>query len=242
MLERAWQAGLQAVIQVCFDRETQERGFRLFGDNPRIWFAVGLHPQSAREFEPDMLAQVERLSHHARVVAIGEVGLDYFRDYAAVPNQEECFRAMIRLAIARKLPLVIHSRDAREDTLRILKEERAGDVGGVMHCYAYDPDTALELVDMGFHISFPCFVTYPKRNQHEVAAVVPLDRMLLETDAPFIPPQSRRGQRNEPAAVAESCRVLADLRGLPAEELARITTANAARLFGLPLVTEGAGR
>lgn len=241
MLERAWQAGVRAVIQVCFDRQTHERGFRLLDGHPRIWFAVGLHPQAAHEFDPSMEQQVESLSAHARVVAIGEVGLDRFRDYALVPNQPECFRAMIRLARRRQLPLVIHSRDARDETLRILREERAGEVGGVMHCYAYDPDTALELVELGFHISFPCFVTYPKRNQHEVAAVVPLDRMLLETDSPFIPPQSGRGRRNEPAAVAESCRVLAGLRGLDPRELARITTENAARLFRLPL-EHGEGR
>lgn len=235
MLERAWQAGLQAVIQICFDRRTHERGFRLLDGHPRIWFAVGLHPQAAHEFDPDMEQQVERLSRHPRVVAIGEVGLDNFREYAQVPNQEACFRAMIRLARRRGLPLVIHSRDARERTVGILREEGAGQVGGVMHCYSYDPDTALELVELGFHISFPCFVTYPKRNQLDVAAVVPLERMLLETDSPYIPPQSRRGRRNEPAAVAESCVVLAGLRGLPPGELARITTANAARLFRLPL-------
>ena len=238
MLERAWQAGLEAVIQVCFNAETIERGFRLLDGHPRIWFAVGMHPQAADEFTPEMLARVDELSRHPRVVAIGEVGLDNFREYALVPNQEACFRAMVRLARERALPLVIHSRDARDETVRILREEGAGAVGGVMHCYSYDLDTALELVELGFHISFPCFVTYPKRNQHEVVRGLPLERILLETDSPFMPPQRLRGRRNEPACVADSAATIAELLGRSVEEVARITSANAVRLFRLPLVAE----
>lgn len=233
MLERCWQAGLRAVIQVCFNRQTIARGFPLFENNPRIWFAVGLHPQAADEYDEETLALVEEKSRHPRVVAIGECGFDYFRDYARVPNQEQCFRAMIRLARRRRLPLVIHSRDAKEDTLRVLREEGAEEVGGVMHCFSYDLETARQAIVLGFHISFPCFVTYPKRNQAEVVAGLPLERILLETDSPFIPPQRIRGKRNDPTGIIDSAAAIAAIRGIPEEEVIRVTGANSCRLFGI---------
>ncbi len=233
MLERCWQSGLRAVIQVCFNRQTIARGFPLFEEDPRIWFAVGLHPQAADEYDEETLALVEEKSTHPRVVAIGECGFDRFRDYAKVPNQEACFRGMIRLARRRKLPLVIHSRDAKEDTLRVLREEHAEEVGGVMHCFSYDLETALEAIELDFCISFPCFVTYPKRNQAEVVAGLPLDRILLETDSPFIPPQRIRGKRNAPTGIIDSAEAIAAMRGIPAEEVIQATGRNACRLFGI---------
>ena len=235
VLQRARDAGLEHIIQVGYNRETIERGMSLFANEEWISFTVGIHPHDSNDFDDELLAYVEQAAERARVVAIGECGLDFFRDYAPREKQIETFRQMIRLARRLRLPLIVHSRAAEEDTLRILEEENAGDVGGVMHCYAYGVQAAARLKKMGFYIGFTCFVSYPKRNQHDTIAALKVEDMLIETDCPWIPPQHSRGKRNETAFVVEVARSIAEVKGLSIEDVARITTRNARKLFGLDL-------
>jgi len=233
VLERARQAGVTDILQIGYNRETIERGMALFAGHPMVHFSVGLHPHDSMDWTPALEAWIEERSEAPGVVAIGEVGLDWFRDYAPRETQLHAFRRMIHLARRRGLPLIVHSRAAEEDTLQILEEERAGDVGGVMHCYAYGLETAARLRALGFLVSFPCSVTYPKRNQRDVIAGLQVEQMLLETDSPFLPPQRLRGQRNESAFVVEAAQVIADVKGLSVADVARITTRNARQLFRL---------
>jgi len=235
VLCRARAAGLECVIQVGYSRLTIDRGMELFAEEPMVRFTTGVHPHEAGDFDEELLSYVEEASGRPRVVAIGETGLDFFRDYAPREAQHRTFREMVRLARRRRLPLVVHSRAAREETLRVLEEEGAADVGGVMHCYAYDLATARRLRELNFLVSFPCFVTYPKRNQHEVIDGLQVEQILLETDAPYMPPQRIRGRRNEPANVTEVAEAVASLKGLSVSDVARITTRNARVLFGLEL-------
>lgn len=238
VLERARQAGVTDIVQIGYNRETIQRGMELFQDNPAIHFSVGLHPHDSMDWTPALEAWIEERSEQPRVVAIGEVGLDWFRDYAPRETQIHCFRRMIRLARRRGLPLVVHSRAAEEDTLQVLEEEQAGHVGGVMHCYAYGLEAAARLKAMNFLVGFPCSVTYPKRNQREIIEGLQVEQMLLETDSPFLPPQAQRGQRNESAFVVEAAKVIAQVKGLSLEDVARITTRNARELFRLGLPEE----
>jgi TatD DNase family protein len=235
ILENARQAGVDMIVQVGYSRETIARGFELFSNEPMIRFSVGVHPHEASAYDEAYLDYVETASLDKKVVAIGECGLDFFRDYAPQAVQEKCFRDMIRLARRRGLPLIIHSRAAQERTMAILREENAASIGGVMHCYAYDAECARELAGMNFLISFPCFVTYKKNNQHDTIAALQVEQMLVETDAPFLPPQRIRGKRNEPANVVEVAKTIAAIKGLSYADVARITTRNARRLFGQDL-------
>ncbi len=238
VLARARAAGVENMVQIGYNRLTIERGMALFADQDWIHFSTGLHPHDSADWSAELEAWIEERSAWPRVVAIGEVGLDWFRDYAPAETQRRVFRQMIRLARRRGLPLIVHSRAAEEDTLRVLEEEGAGDVGGVMHCYAYGVETAQRLRELGFLVSFPCSVTYPKRNQTEVIAELQVEQMLLETDSPFLPPQRLRGRRNEPACVAEAAAVIARVKGLSVEDVARITRRNARVLFRLDLAEE----
>jgi len=238
MLERARRAGLEAIVQIGYNRETIARGLALFQDDPLVWFSVGLHPHDSADWSQELEDWIEEQAGRERVAAIGEVGLDWFRDYAPRETQLHVFRRMVRLARRRRLPLIVHSRAAEEDTLRVLEEEQAADVGGVMHCFSYGLEAARRLKELGFLVSFPCSVTYPKRNGLEVARELQVEQMLLETDSPFLPPQRLRGQRNEPACVVDAARAIAAAKGLSVEDVARITTRNARVLFGLDLVEE----
>jgi TatD DNase family protein len=238
VLARARAAGVDTLVQIGYNRETIERGMALFADQDWIHFSTGLHPHDSASWSQELEDWIEERSTWPRVVAIGEVGLDWFRDYAPAETQIHVFRRMIRLARRRGLPLVVHSRAAEEDTLRILEEEHAEDVGGVMHCYAYGVETARRLRELGFLVSFPCSVTYPKRNQLEVIRELQVEQMLLETDSPFLPPQRLRGRRNEPAFVVEAAAAIAAAKGLSVEDVARITSRNARVLFRLDLREE----
>lgn len=235
VLERARQAGVTDILQIGYNRETIERGMRLFAGHPMIHFSVGLHPHDSADWSPALEAWIEERSELPGVVAIGEVGLDWFRDYAPRETQLQVFRRMIRLARRRGLPLIVHSRAAEEDTLQLLEEEQAGDVGGVMHCFAYGLEAAQRLRALNFLVSFPCSVTYPKRNQQDVIAALQVEHMLLETDSPFLPPQRLRGQRNESAHVVDAAREIARIKGLSLEDVGRVTTRNARELFKLGL-------
>ncbi|MDO8789487.1 MAG: TatD family hydrolase [Sulfuritalea sp.] len=198
-----------------------------------IYAAVGVHPDTQEGEEPDQNRLIQ-LSDHPRIVAIGETGLDYFRLEGDLEWQRERFRTHIRAARRTGKPLIIHTREAAADTLRILEEEDAGEVGGVFHCFTETLAVAQSALRLGFHISFSGIVTFKNALQiKEVASIVPLERILVETDAPYLAPVPYRGKLNHPALVRHVAEEVAKLRGITAEDLARATTDNFFRLFGI---------
>jgi TatD DNase family protein len=200
---------------------------------PNLYATVGVHPDypDAGEIRAEELI---RLADHPRILAIGETGLDYYRLTGDLEWQRQRFRAHIRAARACGKPLVVHTRAAAEDTLRIMREEGAGEAGGVMHCFTETLEVARAAVDMGFHVSFSGIVTFKNAGAlREVAKVLPLERILVETDAPYLAPVPHRGKVNEPAYVRHVAETVAGIRGLSLEALANATTANFFRLFRL---------
>ena len=208
------------------------RAMRLLVDpHPEISVSVGVHPNEEHCHEPTTDELVE-LSRDPRVVAIGETGLDYFRSEGDFGWQQDRFRHHIRAAIKAKKPLIIHTREARADTLRILREENAQTVGGVLHCFTEDWDTAKAALDMNFYISLSGILTFRNAEQiQSVARQVPEDRLLIETDSPYLAPIPMRGKPNYPAYVRHVAEFLAGLRGMTVERVAELTTANFFQLF-----------
>jgi TatD DNase family protein len=203
-------------------------------DHPNIYASVGVHPDYEDTPEPSVETLME-LSCRAKVVAIGETGLDYFRVTGDLEWQRTRFRTHIRAARECGKPLVIHTRSAAADTLAIMREESAGEAGGVMHCFTETWDVAQGALDLGFHISFSGIVTFKNaRDLKDVAQRVPLDRMLIETDSPYLAPMPFRGKQNEPAYVRYVAEEIARLRGISVEDVAAATSANFFRLFGVP--------
>jgi len=199
-----------------------------------IYATVGIHPHEAKLATDVHFAALYQLARHLKVIAWGEIGLDYFYDHSPRDVQAQVFRRQLEMARVARKPIVIHCRDAWDDTLRILDSDwRSSGFGGILHCFTGTLDEAQKGIDMGFMISFAANVTYPKsQNLRDVARDLPLDRLFIETDSPFLAPQGRRGKRNEPAFVAEVARTLGNVRNLPAEEIAAQTAANFRRFFG----------
>jgi TatD DNase family protein len=193
-----------------------------------------VHPHDAADADDGVLAEIERLASHPRVVAIGEIGLDFFRNLSPRDAQERVLRRMLDLARRTRKPVVVHCRDAHAETLAILAEERVGEVGGIMHCFSGDVEIARRCLDLGLLISLAGPVTYPNaRALPDVARFVPADRLVLETDCPYLPPQGHRGRRNEPAYVAITATRVAELRGDKPEDTARRCSDNARALLGV---------
>jgi TatD DNase family protein len=200
----------------------------------RVCATIGVHPHDANALDDALFAGIERVARDPLIVAIGEMGLDYHYDNSPRETQREVFRKQIALARALKKPIVVHSREAREDTLAILREENARDVGGIMHCFSEDATFAKDALDLGFVASFSGIVTFKTATAiQEAARLQPLASLLVETDAPYLAPIPFRGKRNEPAYVAKTAAFIAGLRGMSTEELAEIAYENACRIFGM---------
>jgi len=198
-----------------------------------LYASVGVHPDYELEKEPTQ-EEIFRLARHPRVIAIGETGLDYYRLTGDLEWQRERFRTHIRAAREVGKPLIVHTRSAASDTLRILLEEQAGAVGGVMHCFTENLDVALTAIDLGFYISFSGILTFKNAtNIKEVAQRIPLDRILIETDSPYLAPVPHRGKTNQPAYVKHVAEEIARLRGISLEEVGEVTSQNFNRLFHL---------
>jgi TatD DNase family protein len=235
MLDRARAAGVRRMLTIGTEPESSRAAVALAAREAEVWAAVGIHPHDAAAADAPALAEIERLAGEPRVVAVGEIGLDYFRNLSPREDQERVFRALVGLARRLGKPVVIHCRDAHEDVLRILGEEHAGEVGGIMHCFSGDVAIARRCLDLGLMISLAGPVTYPHaRALPDVARFVPADRLVIETDCPFLPPQGHRGKRNEPALVAITAARVAELRGESLDVLATRLTANACALLGIP--------
>jgi TatD DNase family protein len=198
----------------------------------RVGAAVGIHPHDAVTWSDDAHAELSSLARDANVVAVGEIGLDYHYDHSPRDVQRAVFARLVALALEVKKPIVVHTREAPKDTLDILEAERGRDVGGVIHCFSEDRAFAERALDLGFDISFSGIVTFKGATSvHEVARWAPADRILVETDSPYLAPVPLRGKSNEPAYVVHTAKRVAELRNVPIEEVARLTTANAERRF-----------
>ncbi|WP_166245745.1 TatD family hydrolase [Paenibacillus turpanensis] len=239
-IRRAREAGVSTIVNIGFNRETIPTTLELAEKYPFVYAVVGWHPQDAIDMKPEDLDWIEELARtHPKVVALGEMGLDYYWDTSPKDVQKQVFREQIRLARKLSMPIVIHNRDAHQDIIEILREEKAEDVGGIMHCFSGSWETAKQCLDMNFYISFGGPVTFKNARQpKEVLEQVPLDRLLLETDAPYLTPHPYRGKRNETAYVRLVAEEAAHLKGVTLEEIAAITTKNALTVFGRIKKTE----
>jgi len=238
MIARARGAGIEKILAIGSGTATNRLDVAIpFAEKyDWIYATVGVHPHEAKLATEEWFAELARMARHPRVIAWGEIGLDYFYDHSPQHIQQRVFRRQLSLAREARLPIVIHCRDAWPDCLRIVDEEnwRATNLGGIFHCFTGSLADAQHGLDLGFLVSFSCNITYP-RMQHlrETAAALPLDRILTETDSPFLPPQPLRGKRNEPANVIEVARALANVRNLAAEEVGCVTAENFRRFFRL---------
>ncbi|MEH7222911.1 TatD family hydrolase [Bacillus sp. JJ1566] len=234
VIERALSEGVERIVVVGFDRETITRAIELADQYEFIYATVGWHPVDAIDMTDEDLAWIEELSAHPKVVALGEMGLDYYWDKSPKDIQKEVFRKQIALAKKVKLPIIIHNREATADIIDILQEENASEVGGIMHCFTGSIEVAKQCMDMNFYISFGGPVTFKNaKKPKEVAAEIPLDRLLIETDCPYLTPHPFRGKRNEPSYVKYVAEQIAELKGVSFEEIAEKTSDNAKRFFGI---------
>ncbi len=236
VLQRAAKVGVGWMVDVGADLPSSRRAVSLGEREPRIWAAVGVHPHDATTLTANALAELHSLAGRPRVVAIGEIGLDYYRDLSPRPQQRRAFADQLALALELGLPVIVHNRDAHADTLAILRAAagQGGRLRGVMHCFAGDQALARDVVELGLHIGVAGPVTYPHAGVlAEVVRQTPLERLLLETDSPYLAPQARRGRRNEPAFVALVAERVAELRGLSPAALGRATSDNARALFAI---------
>ena len=236
VITRARENGIGYIVTVGIDIATCRKALALADAFDTIYAIVGVHPHNVKHIDGKTYTQLKEFVQHEKVRAVGEIGLDFYRNLSPRDVQMKRFRELISLAREVKLPIVVHDRDAHDETLSILKEEKAFEVGGVLHCFSGDYGMAAQCFDMGFYISIPGTVTF--RNAHALQEVVrrsPLERMLIETDAPFLTPVPFRGKRNEPSYVRFVADTIAQLKGIDANEVALVSTRNAQSLFHIPV-------
>jgi TatD DNase family protein len=233
MLQRADAAGVSEIIVVGADLESSRAACELASHYPNLYAAVGVHPHDASDVSETIYGEIRQLAQgNPKVVAIGEIGLDFYRDRSPRPLQEEVFRRFIRLARELELPVIIHDRDAHDRIMTILREEEAPEIGGVLHCFSGDLQMARECVSMGFFVSIPGTITYANNESlREVVCGIRTEHLLIETDCPYLAPVPHRGKRNEPAHVRITAEKVAELKDLSLEDVGRITSLNTRRLF-----------
>jgi TatD DNase family protein len=236
VLERALAGGISNIISVGIDMPSSRKALELAERYDFIYSTVGFHPHNAEEVDISKIDDLIDLALTSKkVVAWGEIGLDFYRNYASVQSQLEIFELQMAKALELDLPVIIHDREAHDEVLRILNKRKHTGQKGVIHCFSGDYDMAMACIDLGYYISIPGTVTYKNAlKTQDVASRIPIERMLIETDAPFLAPIPERGKRNEPLFIGHTARKIAGLREMNFEELARQTSLNARRLFGLP--------
>ncbi|GAF78468.1 unnamed protein product [marine sediment metagenome] len=231
VIGRAREAGVERMISIGTNVGTTENAVRIAGGHEGIYASVGLHPHSAAEFSEEHAVRLTEMCSDDNVIAIGEIGLDYYKDRSPREVQRSVFRRMLEIAREVDLPVIVHNRDATDDCLAILKDFR-GQIRGVAHCFSGNRAVADRFLDLDFYISFSGTVTFPKTEElAEVARIVPDDRILIETDCPYLAPQAQRGRRNEPAFVKYVAERIAVLRKIDISQAADITMRNAGELF-----------
>jgi TatD DNase family protein len=242
VLARARDAGVVAMLNIATRESEWDDVLATAEREPDVWATVGIHPHEADKHSHIDTAKLVERARHPRVVGIGESGLDYYYDHSDRERQQASFRAHLAACRETQLPIVVHTRDAEEDTAAILADELGkGGFPGVIHCFTASGDFARKALDLGFYISISGIVTFKNaRDLQETAAWLPRDRLLIETDAPFLAPVPHRGKTGEPAFVADTCRFLADLRSEDAEELSEVTRINFHKLFVKTVTGAGA--
>src|SRR5512136_941214 len=234
VIRRAKDAGVEYIVTIGTTVESSRDAVMLADKYDFIYAAVGIHPHEAKDILHPAYEVVRRFAGHKKVVAYGEIGLDYYYEHTQRVVQQRKFPDMLHEARELKLPIIVHDRDAHEDTLRILQEAWDPSLGGVMHCFSGDIEYAKKVLDLGFYISIAGPVTFPKAQAlRDVVRQVPIEQMLIETDAPYLAPQQYRGKRNEPAYVRHTAEEIAKVKGLTFDDVARITSFNAMQLFGI---------
>ena len=234
VVKRAHEAGIQFLVNVGTDPATNEEACRLASKYPFMKHTAGLHPHHAHEIFDIGFEPLKAFIKEKKPAAIGEIGLDYLKSEAEPGIQKKVFSRILAIAAENKLPVIVHSREAFKDTIDILKNEAKGKMRGVMHCFSYDEASLKELLDIGFLASFTCNLTFKNAaDLLEVATYAPLDRLMLETDSPYLAPQEFRGKRNEPAHLVYLAKLLAEKRAIDRAELEYQTSQNAIKFFGL---------
>jgi TatD DNase family protein len=233
VIERAAEADVKTVVSIGIDLSTSLRSVALAEEFDNVYASAGVHPHDVAQVQEDDLEKLFDLLQHPRVVAIGEVGLDYYRNLSPAELQRKYLRTFLDWSLETGKPLIIHTREADGDMLRLLREKSRTGWRGVFHCFAGDLKMAEEVMALGFYLSFTGVVTFKNAQMAEIAQAVPLDRILLETDCPYMAPVPHRGKRNEPAYVQHIAQKIAELKNEPFAHVAAVTTENACKLFGL---------
>ncbi|MBU0573192.1 MAG: TatD family hydrolase [Candidatus Margulisbacteria bacterium] len=234
VIKRAREANVEAILNASFDIASSREAVKLAQEYDFIYAAVGIHPHHAPEVNDNIFAEIKELAKDKKVAAIGEMGIDYFKNISPQDVQQHVFRKFLALAQELELPAIVHCRDAQEDTIRIMREENNGKLRGVFHCFAGDERLVRFAQEIGFLISFTGNITFKKADQvRENARKAPLEMIMIETDCPYMAPEPYRGQRNEPAYVVRVAEKIAEVRNMRIEEVAMETTRNAKKLFGI---------
>jgi TatD DNase family protein len=236
VIERARAAGVKKIIAVggAGDMSSNTEAVALADSFPAVFATVGMHPHDAKDVGADELDTLKNLAAHAKVVAVGESGLDYYYNHSARDVQRRVFAQFIHMALETALPLVVHERDAAREAAELLRDEGAGKLRGVIHCFTGSYEAACAYLDLGFYISFTGIITFKNAAAlREVVRKAPLDRMLVETDSPYLTPVPHRGRRNEPAYVRFVAETIAAVKNVPVDDVARSTSANVETLFGI---------
>lgn len=232
VLKRAEDAGVEKIICVGYNYQSSLETLELAKKYKQIYAVVGIHPHDAKSYNLEIAAKLFEMGKDPKVVAIGEMGLDFYRDLSPRETQRKVFKEQIKIAQELYKPIVVHDRDAHQEVLEIVKKEKAGKNDGVMHCYSGHLPLAIEFMSLGFYISFAGPITYKNAQKtHEVASKMTLERMVIETDCPYLAPEPIRGKRNEPSYVRSVAEKIAELRNKTLEEIAYLTTRNAEKLF-----------
>jgi TatD DNase family protein len=234
VIQRAKEGGIENIITIGIGIQECKAAMKIAEAYPFIYAAIGIHPHNAKSLDLKILDFLEDNANNKKVVALGEMGLDFFRNHSSREDQIRAFRAQLDLAKSVNLPVIIHDRDAHEETLSILEEEKADLNGGVIHCFSGDAEMAFKCIDMGFYISIPGTVTFKNaKKQIEVVRKIPIEKILIETDCPFLAPVPYRGKRNEPLYVKYVAEEIAKIKNMQLEDVARITVLNTKELFSL---------
>lgn len=236
VIEALLHEGVENAVSVGSDLDSSRRCIALAETHPFLYAAAGVHPHEAKDAGEGYLHELRDMLRHPRVVALGEIGLDYYYDLSPRDIQKKVFEQQLDLAYENDMPVILHIRDAHGDVLDILRAHRSKLTGGIIHCYSGSAESVKEYTGMGFHISFAGPVTFKNAVKlREAAGAVPLNRLLIETDSPYLSPEPKRGQRNQPAYVRFVCEKLAEVRGMEPEEMAELTWRNAHDVYRLPL-------
>lgn len=234
VLQRAKDSGVKYIFTVGTEKKDWRRALEIAQSHPSVYAILGIHPHNAKEIDEKTYPVLKELCKHERVKAYGEIGLDFFRNHSPRDVQLRRFREQVGLAKELKLPIVVHDREAHQETQEILKSEKAGENGGIIHCFSGDEEMAKACIDVGFYISIPGSITYKNGGPlHNIVKGLPLKSLLVETDAPFLTPVPFRGKRNEPSYVRYTAERIAEIKKIPFEKVAEATTQNALKVFRL---------